>query len=315
MTDFADKTGPECGAAGFHASPGVARALEEGRAVVALESTVIAHGLPRPHNLITALGCETEVRASGAEPATIAILGGRPVIGLEHEQIEAVASRSDIAKVNPANLGAVVAGKSWGATTVAATMHLAHAAGIGVFSTGGIGGVHRGASDTFDVSSDLTALARYPLVVVCAGAKSVLDLPKTLEALETLGVPVVGYRTDELPAFYSRRSRVRLDLRADSPEEVAAITKAHRHLGLRSAVLVVQPLGEGIELPIEEVEGAIARALAEADAAGIRGKAVTPYLLGRVAELSDGRALEANIALLRQNARLAGEIAMKMEAD
>lgn len=297
----------------YHLSPGVARALYEHRAVVALESTVIAHGLPAPHNLETALGCETEVRATGAEPATIAILGGRPVIGLEHEQIEAVAARDEIAKVSLANLGAVVAARGWGATTVAATLHLAHLAGIRVFSTGGIGGVHRGGAESFDVSSDLAALGRFPVVVVCAGAKAILDLPKTLEMLETLGVPVIGYRTDELPAFYSCRSGLRLDLRAESPEEVSAIAAAHWQMGSSTAVLVVQPVQAEVELSLEEVEGAIAQALAEAVGQDIGGKAVTPFLLRRVADLTGGRSLTANIALLRQNARLGGEIAVKIQ--
>ncbi|MGH9798963.1 MAG: pseudouridine-5'-phosphate glycosidase, partial [Blastocatellia bacterium] len=209
---------------------------------VALESTVIAHGLPAPHNLETAQACETAVRESGAEPATIGIIAGQPIIGLTEEQIQQIASRDDVVKVNLANLGAVIAQQRWGATTVASSLHFAAMAGIKVFATGGIGGVHHGASDSFDISADLTALARYPVVTVCAGAKAILDLPKTLEVLETLGVPVVGYQTDELPAFYSRSSGLKLDLRADSPDEVAAIAASHWRLGFTTSILVVAPV-------------------------------------------------------------------------
>ncbi|MEP7273806.1 MAG: pseudouridine-5'-phosphate glycosidase [Acidobacteriota bacterium] len=293
-------------------SPAVARSLQTSRPIVALESTVIAHGLPAPHNLQTARACEDEIRSEGAEPATIGIVAGRPVIGLENEQLDAIASRTGVAKVSLANLGRVVASQSWGATTVAATLHLAHRAGIRVFATGGIGGVHRGAIVSFDISADLTALARYPLIVVCAGAKSILDLPKTLEALETLGVPVVGYRTDELPAFYSASSGLRLDLRADRPEEVVSVARAHWQLGCATAVLVVQPVPAEAELPRVEVEVAIEQALDAASLLGIKGKDVTPFLLSRVAELTGSRALSANIALLRQNARLAAKIAKSL---
>jgi pseudouridine-5'-phosphate glycosidase len=293
----------------FHLSAGVARALVGHHPVVALESTVIAHGLPAPYNLETAIGCEAEVRAAGAEPATIGIIGGRPVIGLEHEQLEAIAARSEVAKVNAANLARIVATKQWGATTVAATLHLAALAGIKVFATGGIGGVHRGAGESFDISADLTALSQYPILTVCAGAKAILDLPKTLESLETLGIPVIGYQTDELPAFYSRQSGLSLDLRADSPEEVAALAVAHWQLGYRSSILVVVPVPAEAEIPSEEIASAIGQALAESVVQGVVGKKVTPFLLQRIAELTNDRSLTANIALLRQNAHVAGQIA------
>ena len=276
---------------------------------VALESTVIAHGLPAPHNLETARACEAAVRESGAEAATIGIIAGEPVIGLTENQVRQIASRDGVAKVNLANLGAVIAGRRWGATTVASTLHIAAMVGIKVFATGGIGGVHRGAADSFDVSADLTALARYPLVTVCAGAKAILDLPKTLEALETLGVPVVGYQTDELPAFYSRSSGLKLDLRADSPEEVAATAASHWQLGFSTSILVVAPIPAEDEVPAEEIKHEIEQALAAAAEAGVSGKSVTPFLLSRIAARTEGRALRANIALLKNNARIAGQIA------
>ncbi len=277
---------------------------------VALESTVIAHGLPSPHNLETARACENAVRESGATPATIGIVAGQPVIGLSQKQIEEIANRADVVKVNLANLGAVIAQRRWGATTVASSLYFAAKAGIRVFATGGIGGVHRGASDSFDISADLTALARFPVVTVCAGAKAILDLPKTLEVLETLGVPVVGYQTDELPAFYSRSSGLRLDLRADSPEEVAAIAASHWQLGFTTSVLVVAPIPAEAEVPAEEIRHEIESALIAATEQNITGKSVTPFLLSRIAAKTEGRALRANIALLENNARIAGQIAI-----
>jgi pseudouridine-5'-phosphate glycosidase len=277
---------------------------------VALESTVIAHGLPRPQNLEAARLCERAVRASGAEPATVAVVAGRPVVGLDEEEIVELASRDGVAKVSLQNLGAVVARGAWGATTVAATIHLSARAGIRVFATGGIGGVHRGAERSFDVSADLTALATTPVIAVCAGAKSILDLPKTLETLETLGVPVVGYETDELPAFYARTSGLRLALRADSPGEVARIASAHWSLGLRSAILVVAPCPETAAIPSDEISRAIDSALDDASAAGVSGAALTPFLLARVTAATSGRSLVANLALLENNARLAGRIAV-----
>jgi len=287
----------------------VARALNSTTGIVALESTVIAHGLPSPHNLQTALLCEEEVRANGAEPATIGIVAGRPVIGLENEQLDAMATRDDIVKVSLHNLADAVANKRWGATTVSATLHIAHLAGLRVFATGGIGGVHRGVSESLDISADLTALARYPLIVVCAGAKSILDLPKTLEALESMGVPVIGYQASELPAFYSRKSALKLEMRADKPEDVVKLARSHWDLGCTTAVVVAQPVPADSEIPAEELRTTISDALALAQVEGIRGKDVTPYLLKRVVEAIGWRALEANIALLRQNARLGGAIA------
>lgn len=293
----------------FSLSPAVAEALQQRRPTVALESTVVAHGLPLPHNLETARACEASVREVGAEPATIGILAGQAVIGLDEDQIAAISSRNDVVKVNLSNLSATLAQGRWGATTVAATLHFARMAGIKVFATGGIGGVHRGAEMSFDISADLNALARYPVVTVCAGAKAILDLPKTMEVLETLGVPVVGYQTDELPAFYSRSSGLALDQRVDAPEQVAAIAARHWQLGFSTAVLVVAPVPAEDEVPAEEIRQGIDEALNAAAAAGVSGKAVTPFLLSRIAARTEGRALRANIALLKNNARIAGQIA------
>jgi pseudouridine-5'-phosphate glycosidase len=287
----------------------IAAAQTARRAIVALESTVIAHGLPSPHNLETARACEQAVLQGEAIPATIAILDGRIIVGLTEEQVEQVAARGDVAKVNLSNFASVLAQGGWGATTVAATLHIAHAAGIKVFATGGIGGVHQGAGESFDVSADLNALARYPVITVCAGAKAILDLPKTLEALETLGVPVVGYGTDELPAFYSRSSGLRLDLRADTPGEVARLAQTHWDLGFRTGVLVVAPAPPEDEIPSDEISGVIREALEEATRRNLSGKAVTPFLLSRIAEKSSGRSLSANISLLKNNAAIAGAIA------
>jgi pseudouridylate synthase len=293
----------------FSISPPVAAALAAGRGVVALESTVIAHGLPAPHNLELARACEGVVRAGGAEVATVGVVAGRPVVGLNEEQIAQLAARRDVAKVNLGNLAHVVASGGWGATTVAATMQLAARAGVRVFATGGIGGVHRGAAESFDVSADLTALSRFPLVVVCAGAKAILDLPKTLEVLETLGVPVVGFQTDELPAFYSRASGMGLDLRADTAGEVAGLARAHWGLGNPGAVLVVAPVPAEDEVLAPEIGAVIDEAVDAAARAGVTGKAVTPFLLARIAERTEGRALRANLSLLKNNARIAAEIA------
>lgn len=293
-------------------SPIVARALKSSVGVVALESTVIAHGLPAPHNLETAQFCEDEVRSAGAEPATIGIVAGRPVIGLENEQIDAIARRDDVIKVSLHNLAEAIALKRWGATTVATTLHLAHLAGVQVFATGGIGGVHRGVADSLDISADLLALSRYPLIVVCSGAKSILDLPKTLEALESMGVPVVGYRTSELPAFYSIGSGLKLDIRADEPSSIVRIARAHWDLGFSTAVVVAQAVPPDSEVPIEEVQSRMSEALESSEYEGVRGKDVTPYLLKKMVEMVGARALEANIALLRQNARLAGAIAASL---
>ena len=284
----------------------------ESRAIVALESTVIAHGLPAPHNLQLACDCEAIVREQTAEPATIGIVAGRTVIGLDDAQLSEMAARHDVAKVNLSNLAQILTEQKWGATTVAASLCLAHRAGLRVFATGGIGGVHRGASESFDISADLTALARFPLITVCAGAKAILDLPKTMEALETLGVPVVGYQTDELPAFYSRTSGIPLDLCADNPAQLATLARTHWELGNTSAILVVNPIPQADEIPAPEIAAAIEEALAAATEQNISGKAVTPFLLAQIAGKTQGRSLQANLALLKNNARLAAEIACEL---
>lgn len=277
---------------------------------VALESTVIAHGLPAPHNLETAQACEAAVRKHGGAPLTIGIIDGEPVIGLNDAQLTQFAAKErDIIKVNPSNLGSVIARRQWGATTVAATLHLARNAGLRVFATGGIGGVHRGAGDSFDISADLKALATCPMITVCAGAKAILDLPKTLEVLETLGVPVIGWRANELPAFYSRTSGLALELCAETASDVVEIAKAHWQSGFISGILVVAPVPEVDEVPAGEMHEFIEEALTEAAKQNITGKAVTPFLLSRIAERTRGRALQANISLLKNNAGIAAEIA------
>jgi pseudouridine-5'-phosphate glycosidase len=293
-------------------SSAVEGALRARQGVVALESTVIAHGLPAPQNLETARECEAEVRRSGAQPATIGVVEGRAIIGLNDQQIRSIAERPGVAKVNLANLGRVVAEAGWGATTVAASLHLANLSGVKVFATGGVGGVHRGAEGSFDISADLTALTRYPVITVCAGAKAILDLPKTFEVLETLGVPVIGYQTDELPAFYSRSSGLKLDLRADSAEQVAKVAMAHWRIGFSTGALVVVPVPAGDEIPSSEIEDVIDEALEASAREGVAGKAVTPFLLSRIAAKTEGRALRANVALLKNNARVAGEIAVAL---
>lgn len=288
----------------------VARALALGQAVVALESTVITHGLPYPQNLTLAKDMEAEVRGQGATPATIALIEGRVQVGVPPAKLEGLAQGREMHKISSRDFSAAIA-KGWsGGTTVAGTLVAAHAAGIRVFATGGIGGVHRNAP--FDISADLPQLARTPLVVVCAGAKAILDLPATLEHLETWGVPVVGFGSSEFPAFYSRSSGLPVSVRADSPAEVAAIARAHWDMGQSSAVLLVNPPPEEVALPAEEVDGAIQQALEEAQAKGIHGQAVTPFLLQRVSELTAGASLSANLGLLRHNARLAAQIALQL---
>lgn len=288
-------------------APDVKRALDAGQAVVALESTVISHGLPYPDNLKVARQMEQAVHTEGAIPATIAILGGEPVIGLDDARMEYVAQSKGMRKCSRRDVPIVMAKGLDGATTVAGTMILAHRAGIRVFATGGIGGVHRG--HPFDVSADLEELARTPMVVVCSGAKALLDLEATRERLETLGVPVLGYETDHFPAFYSRESGLLADARVQTPEEVVAIARARNDLGLRAALLVAVPVPAGDELPREEAEAAITRALRIADEMGIQGAGVTPFLLARIAELTEGRSVQANLSLLVNNARVAGRIA------
>ena len=285
--------------------PEVREALAAHRPVVALESTVIAHGLPYPQNVKTALGMEEAVRAGGAIPATIAILGGKVYIGLTADQVERLAKGKKIAKVSRRDIAICAVQKLDGATTVSATMLLAHLAGIKVFATGGIGGVHRG--NFTDISADLTELARTAVAVVCAGAKAILDLPATLEWLETAGVPVLGFGTNEFPAFFSRSSGLAVDARVDTVEQAAAIVRTHWEMGLGSGVLLTVPVPAEAEVSREKVETAIGRALIEAE--GVRGKAVTPFLLRRVSELTGGDSLAANLALLLNNARVAAQLA------
>jgi len=286
----------------------VREALETGRPVVALESTLISHGLPWPTNLETARAAEEAVRAAGAVPATVAVWQGRPTIGLSLDQVDQLARANDVLKASRRDLAMAVSRGRTAATTVAATMYLAHRAGIRVFATGGIGGAHRDAGQPFDISADLVELARTPVLVVCAGAKSILDLPRTLEILETLAVPVVGYRTDRFPAFYVRDSGLPVSARVDSPEEAARLFAAHAQMGGGGAVLA-QPLAEDVALTGTEVEAAVARAEREAQEAGVRGGALTPFLLSRLAVLTNGRTLRANQALIVANARLAAEVA------
>jgi pseudouridylate synthase len=290
----------------------VASALAAGRAVVALESTIVTHGMPYPRNLETALGVEDVVRAHGAVPATIAMVDGRPRIGLEPVELEKLAAGEGVAKASRRDLAALAAkGRSAG-TTVAATMFLAHSAGIRIFATGGIGGVHRGAEITFDISADLDELARTPVAVVSAGAKSILDLRRTLEVLETRGVPVIGVGTDQFPAFFSRSSGLPVDHRVDTPEELARVIAAHLALGLPSGMLVANPVPEADALDGDEIDETIDEAVRDAERAGVGRRELTPYLLGRIVELSGGRSLTANVALVRNNAELAARTAVAL---
>jgi pseudouridine-5'-phosphate glycosidase len=296
----------------MHIVPEIAQALEEKAPIVALESALITHGFAPPANLDIARQIETTVRTEGAIPATIAILDGEARIGLLDKELEQLAADRSARKVSLRDLPILLAGGSVGGctnggTTVAATMHLAHRAGIRVFCTGGVGGVHRGHPE--DVSADLTALATTPIVTVCAGAKAILDLPRTLEVLETHGVPVIGYATDEFPAFYSRRSGLGVDVCVEAPEQVAQIARARTTLGLSAALLVCVPVPEADQLPAEEASAAIVQAVSETEERGIGGKAVTPFLLARIVELTGGRARRANEALLLNNARIATRIA------
>jgi pseudouridine-5'-phosphate glycosidase len=290
--------------------PEVAAALAAGRAVVALESTIICHGMPWPRNLETALRVESEVRLHGAVPATIAIVRGRMKAGLASEQIEALAREgSAVHKVSRRDMPFLLARGETGATTVAATMIIAALAGIRIFATGGIGGVHRGAETSFDISADLQELARTSVAVVCAGVKAILDLPLTLEYLETHGVPVIGYRCDELPAFYTSVSGLAVDRRLDDPETVARVLLAKWRAGLEGGVVVAHPIPPEFELPRERVDAAVDQALSELQDRGISGSALTPLLLARVSELTGGDSLASNIALIVNNARLAAKIA------
>lgn len=294
--------------------PEVATARAEGRPVVALESTIVAHGMPWPQNAETALAVEAEVRAQGAVPATCAIVQGRLKAGLSADDIERLArGGAQVAKASRRDVALLVARGGTGATTVAATMIVAALAGIRVFATGGIGGVHRGAPTSFDISADLRELACTPVAVVCAGAKSILDLGLTLEYLETRGVPVIGYRTDTLPAFYTRDSGLRLEARLEAPAEVAGVMKAHWDLGL-GGLVIANPIPAEFAMPKEVVDRAIEQACAEADAQGVSGKAITPFLLERVSALTGGDSLQSNIQLVLNNARLASAIAVEYAA-
>jgi pseudouridine-5'-phosphate glycosidase len=288
-------------------APEIAQALAENEPVVALESALVTHGFAPPANLEIARRMEAAVHEEGALPAAIAVLEGESRAGLSDEELGRLAADRSARKVSLRDLPVVSAQRATGGTTVAATMHLAHRAGIRVFATGGIGGVHQGHPE--DISADLTALASTPIVVVCAGAKAVLDLPRTLQYLETHGVPVIGYATDEFPAFYSRQSGLPVDARVEAEEEVARMAQARAGLGLSTALLVCVPVPEADDLPAEEAETAIAQAVGEAEMAGVSGKALTPFLLARMVELTAGRARRANEALLVNNARVAARIA------
>jgi pseudouridylate synthase len=290
-------------------APEVADARAAGRPVVALESTIITHGMPFPQNLETARAVEDAVRDAGAVPATIAVLGGRIHIGLTDEELEILAQSDGVMKLSRADLAACLTTGGAGATTVAATMICAHLAGIAVFATGGIGGVHRGAETSFDISADLQELAQTPVTVVAAGAKAILDLPKTLEVLETLGVPVIAYGQDDLPAFWSQTAGLRAPLRMDSAEEIAAAHVMRARLGLPGGQLVANPIPAEHQISHADLAHLIDRALAEAAAQGIAAKAVTPFLLDRLFDLTGGATLAANIALVKNNARLAAAIA------
>jgi pseudouridine-5'-phosphate glycosidase len=288
----------------------VARALAARAPVVALETTLVTHGLPHPDGVATAISLEEIVRVSGATPATIGIIGGAIRIGLTHVELEQLATTANVAKVNLSNLAAAVCSGQPGSTTVAATMFAAHASGIRVFATGGIGGVHRDAADTGDVSSDLTALARIPVAVVAAGAKAILDLPRTVEELETLGVPIFGFETDEFPAFYRRSTGIPVDRRYDSIAELASAVRLHLSLGLDTGVLVANPIPVADEMAPDLYDRAIRTALADAESRGIRGRAVTPFLLDRMHAVTGGESVRVNLALLRNNARVAAALAI-----
>jgi pseudouridine-5'-phosphate glycosidase len=286
------------------------QALQSFLPIVALESTVITHGLPRPQNLTLARDMERVIRENGATPATIAVLDGVIHVGLSETELDLLASLENVRKISRRDFATTILKKESGGTTVAGTMFAAHRAGIHVFATGGIGGVHE--VETLDISADLQALADTPMIVVCAGAKAILDLPATLEYLETMSVPVIGYGTDEFPAFYSRCSGLPVSARLDMPEDIVRLAKAHWELGMKSAVLVCQPLPEQEEIPQEKVDGAIQQARREAGAQRIHGQALTPFLLSRLSELTGGESLRANLALLLNNAKLTAQIAVAL---
>lgn len=292
--------------------PEVAKALKEERAVVALESTIISHGMPYPRNVETALKVEEIIRENGAVPATIAIINGRLKVGLTRDEIEILGSGKNIIKTSRRDIPFIIANKADGATTVASTMIIAALAGVKVFATGGIGGVHRGAEHTFDISADLQELAHTSVAVICAGAKSILDIGLTLEYLETQGVPVVGYGTDELPAFYTRKSGFGVDYRVDSPEKLALALKAKWDLGLQGGMVIANPIPEQYEMDYDAITKAITMALKELDEKGIKGKESTPFLLGKVKEITGGASLESNIQLVYNNAKVGAQIAVEL---
>ena len=296
-------------------APEVQQALRDNKPVVALESTIISHGMPYPQNVATALQVEAEVRAHGAVPATIAIIDGRLKAGLSEEDIELLGKRGrDAVKVSRRDIPFVIAAGQMGATTVASTMIISAMAGIKIFATGGIGGVHRNAQQSFDISADLQELAQTPVAVVCAGAKSILDLRLTLEYLETHGVPVVGYQTDTLPAFFTRDSEFSVDYRLNSPLEIARVLHAKWSMGLQGGMVIAHPIPDAFAMPRALIDGAIEQALQEASAQGIGGKESTPFLLARVCELTGGDSLAANIQLVLNNARLAAAVGLELTA-
>ena len=294
----------------FTITPEVRIALDLGAPIVALESTVITHGLPRPQNLQLARDMEKQVRDFGSTPATVALLDGQIHIGISDGELVRLSDAEATLKVSHRDFATAIVKKANGGTTVAGTMFAANMAGIRVFATGGIGGVHKESS--FDISTDLRALAEIPTIVVCAGAKAILDLPATLEYLETMGVPVIGYQTDEFPAFYSRESGLHVSVRLDSPKEIAEFAQAHWNLGMKGGILVTNPIPEIDAIPAIEMVPIIAKASAEAIAQGIHGQKLTPFLLGRISDLTEGKSLKANLSLLLNNARLAAQIAAEM---
>ncbi|SDR60023.1 pseudouridine-5'-phosphate glycosidase [Rhizobiales bacterium GAS113] len=297
-----------------HLAEEVAEALSRGRAVVALESTIISHGMPYPDNLTTARRVEEDVRAHGAIPATIAVIDGVLRVGLDEAMLERLGNDAEVVKASGRDLAITMLRKLSAGTTVSATMRIAELAGIAVFATGGVGGVHRGAEASFDVSADLTELGHTGTAVVCAGVKSILDIAKTLEYLETQRVPVIAYGTQDFPAFYSRASGERIDQRLDTPVEIAEAIMLHRRLGSGTGLLIANPIPEEHALPAEKIDHAIADAVSEAQASGIGGKALTPFLLSRINELTAGESLKSNIALVRNNAALAAQIAVAYAA-
>ncbi|WP_264213516.1 pseudouridine-5'-phosphate glycosidase [Leisingera thetidis] len=297
---------------GIQYSSEVQAAKAEGRAIVALESTIITHGMPYPQNVEVAAQVEQDIREAGAVPATMAVMNGILHVGLEPEQLQSLGQATGVAKISRADMAACIATGGTGATTVAATMIAARLAGIEVFATGGIGGVHKGAETTFDISADLMELAQTPVTVVAAGAKAILDLPKTLEVLETQGVPVIAYRQDSFPAFWSAQSELKAPLRMDDPARIARAHATRQAMGLPGGQLVANPIPAEDQIAADELAPVIAKAQSEADAQGISGKDVTPFLLRRIFELTEGRSLTANIALVRNNARLAAKIAQEL---